>query len=69
MNDSQIQVSITDATPIHGRRGRNVGLNGSIFNDSDGDFLDPLPSKFKTKFVDMKTRDMTKSRYDKMVAK
>jgi len=48
--------------------GRNAAMN-SIFNDSETDILDGSTSKFKTKFVDMKTRDMQKSRYDKMAAK
>lgn len=68
--ESSMQMKLTDNSPINnGRVARNAAMT-SIFNDSDqADLLDLGTSKFKTKFVDMKSRDMQKSRYEKMVAK
>ena len=66
MNNSFNQ---TDATPLNRFRGGRNGNMNSIFNDSETEIIDQAPSKFKTKFVDQKSRKMQISRYEKMVAK
>ena len=53
-------MKLTDQSPVagHGRMGKNAAMN-SIFNDSDAvEVVLDGTSKFKTKFVDMKSRDM-----------